>query len=105
MKKVLFATGNESKKKRFQKGLLENGIEILTLNDIDKKIEEKLEEKVQKQVQAAFLKAQELDIDIMNLSKWFLAETGTAPESLRDYELNTQAVAEVIHGVSGGSVQ
>lgn len=39
MKKVLFATGNESKKKRFQKGLLENGIEILTLNDIDKKIE------------------------------------------------------------------
>ena len=30
MKKVLFATENESKAKRFKKGLLENDIEIIT---------------------------------------------------------------------------
>lgn len=39
MKKVLFATGNESKVKRFKKGLLENDIEIITLNNIDAKVE------------------------------------------------------------------
>lgn len=39
MKKVLFATGNESKVKRFKKGLLENDIGIITLNDIDAKVE------------------------------------------------------------------
>ena len=40
MKQVLFATGNESKVKRFSKGLLEKEIEIKTLNDIniDRKI-------------------------------------------------------------------
>lgn len=38
MKKVLFATENESKAKRFRKGLLENNIEIITINDIDKKV-------------------------------------------------------------------
>ena len=32
MKKVLFATGNESKAKRFKDGLLRNGIEIITIN-------------------------------------------------------------------------
>lgn len=37
MKKVLFATGNESKVKRFQKGLLAKDIKIVTLNDIDTK--------------------------------------------------------------------
>lgn len=37
MKKVLFATENESKVRRFRKGLLENNIEIITINDIDKK--------------------------------------------------------------------
>ena len=31
MKKVLFATENESKAKRFKKGLLENDIEIITI--------------------------------------------------------------------------
>ena len=35
MKKVLFATENESKVKRFKKGLLENDIEIITINDIE----------------------------------------------------------------------
>jgi len=39
MKKVLFATGNESKAKRFKDGLLRNGIEIITINDIDEDIE------------------------------------------------------------------
>ena len=55
MKKVLFATGNDSKKKRFQKGLLENGIEILTINDIDKKIE--VEETGKDGVENALIKA------------------------------------------------
>ena len=31
MKKVLFATGNEAKAKRFSKGLQEKGIEVITL--------------------------------------------------------------------------
>ena len=39
MKKVLFATGNENKVKRFKSGLLENDIEIITLNNIDAKVE------------------------------------------------------------------
>ena len=39
MKKVLFATGNQSKSKRFSKGLLEKGIEVLSLKDIDTNIE------------------------------------------------------------------
>ena len=39
MIKVLFATGNPSKAKRFSKGLKEKGIEVITLNDIDTKID------------------------------------------------------------------
>ena len=39
MKKVLFATGNDSKAKRFKDGLLRNGIEIITIKDIDEDIE------------------------------------------------------------------
>lgn len=39
MKKVLFATVNESKAKRFKDGLLRNGIEIITIKDIDEDIE------------------------------------------------------------------
>ena len=39
MKKVLFATENESKAKRFKDGLLRNGIEIITIKDIDEDIE------------------------------------------------------------------
>ncbi len=37
MKKVLFATENESKGGRFKNALLKNNIEIITINDIDKK--------------------------------------------------------------------
>lgn len=39
MKKVLFATGNESKVKRFKSGLLKNNIEIISLNNIDSEVE------------------------------------------------------------------
>ena len=39
MKKILFATENESKVERFKKGLLENDIEIISIKDIGKKID------------------------------------------------------------------
>lgn len=39
MKKILFATENQSKKKRFEAGLLEHGIEIITINDIESKLD------------------------------------------------------------------
>lgn len=55
MKKVLFATGNESKAKRFKKGLLENDIEIITLNDIEKKIN--IEENGKDAIENALIKA------------------------------------------------
>ena len=42
MKKVLFATGNPSKAKRFSKGLLDKGIEVITLKDIEKDIKAEL---------------------------------------------------------------
>lgn len=34
MKQILFATGNQSKAKRFSKGLLDKGIEVLSLKDL-----------------------------------------------------------------------
>ena len=42
MKSVVFATGNPAKAKRFSKGLLKNGIEVLSLKDlnIDLNVEE-----------------------------------------------------------------
>lgn len=55
MKKVLFATENESKAKRFRKGLLENNIEIITINDIDKKVN--IEENGKNAVENALIKA------------------------------------------------
>lgn len=55
MKKVLFATGNESKAKRFQKGLLEKGIEIITLNDIENNIS--VEENGKNAIENALIKA------------------------------------------------
>ena len=39
MKEILFATKNPSKVKRFSEKLYENGIKIITINDIDKEIE------------------------------------------------------------------
>lgn len=55
MKKILFATENESKAKRFRSGLLENGVEILTINDLDKKIE--IEENGKNAIENALIKA------------------------------------------------
>lgn len=55
MKKVLFATGNESKAKRFKKELLENDIEIITLNDIEKNID--IEENGKDAIENALIKA------------------------------------------------
>lgn len=55
MKKVLFATENESKVKRFQNGLLKKGIEILAINDIDQKIE--VEENGNNAIENATIKA------------------------------------------------
>lgn len=34
--KILFATGNDKKAKRFSKGLLEREIEVISLKDIDR---------------------------------------------------------------------
>lgn len=55
MKKVLFATANESKGKRFKEGLLKNNIEIITLNDIEEKIE--VEENGKNAIENALIKA------------------------------------------------
>ena len=35
MKKILFATGNATKAKRFSKGLLDNNFEVISLKDVD----------------------------------------------------------------------
>ena len=55
MKKVLFATENESKCKRFKNELLKNNIEIITINDIDKKID--IDENGQNAIENALIKA------------------------------------------------
>ena len=52
---ILFATGNPSKVKRFAKGLEKAGISILTLNDIDKKVE--IEENGKNAIENAVIKA------------------------------------------------
>ena len=41
MKQIIFATTNQSKSKRFSKGLKELGIEVLSLKDIDVKLDVK----------------------------------------------------------------
>ena len=55
MKKVLFATGNPTKAKRFSNGLKEKGIEVITLKDIDTKIE--IEENGKNAIENAIIKA------------------------------------------------
>lgn len=55
MRKILFATGNPSKAKRFSKGLEEKGIEIISLKDIDTKIE--IEENGKDAIENALIKA------------------------------------------------
>lgn len=53
--KILFATGNPTKAKRFSKGLLEKGIEVITLKDIDKEVE--VEENGKNAIENALIKA------------------------------------------------
>ena len=57
MKKIVFATGNPSKAKRFKKGLNENNIEILTLKDLN--IELETEENGSSAIENALIKARE----------------------------------------------
>ena len=53
--KVLFATGNASKAKRFSNGLEANNIEVISLNDIDTSIE--VEENGKDAIENALIKA------------------------------------------------
>lgn len=55
MIKVLFATENESKSKRFKDNLLKKGIEIITINDIENKID--IEENGENAIENALIKA------------------------------------------------
>ena len=55
MKEILFATNNPSKVKRFEKGLLEKGIKIKTLNDFNFDIE--VEENGKNAIENALIKA------------------------------------------------
>ncbi len=53
--KILFATGNETKAKRFTRGLNEKGIEVISLKDIDTKID--VEEDGKDAIENALIKA------------------------------------------------
>ena len=53
--KILFATGNPSKAKRFSKGLLDHNIEVLTLKDLDLDVE--VEETGKTAIENALIKA------------------------------------------------
>lgn len=55
MKRVLFATGNESKSKRFSNGLQKKGIEVITLKDINEDLE--IEENGNNAIENALIKA------------------------------------------------
>ena len=57
MKQIIFATTNESKAKRFSKGLKELGIEVLSLKDIDIKLD--VEEDGNTAIENALIKARE----------------------------------------------
>ena len=55
MKKIFFATENESKAERFRKKLLAKNIEIITINDLKEKID--IEENGQNAIDNALIKA------------------------------------------------
>ena len=57
MKQIIFATSNESKAKRFSKGLKELGIDVLSLKDIDVKLD--VEEDGNTAIENALIKARE----------------------------------------------
>lgn len=55
MKQIVFATGNQSKSKRFSKGLLEKNIEVLSLKDLE--IELDIEENGKDAIENSLIKA------------------------------------------------
>ena len=57
MKQIIFATSNQSKSRRFSKGLKELGIEVLSLKDIDIKLD--VEEDGSTAIENALIKARE----------------------------------------------
>ena len=57
MKQIIFATTNQSKSRRFSKGLKELGIEVLSLKDIDIKLD--VEEDGSTAIENALIKARE----------------------------------------------
>ena len=57
MKKIVFATNNPTKAKRFSKGLLENNIEVLSLKDLDISLD--IDESGDDVISNALLKARE----------------------------------------------
>ncbi len=57
MKQIIFATTNESKSKRFSKGLKEHKIEVLSLKDIDIKLD--IDENGSNAIENALIKARE----------------------------------------------
>ena len=57
MKQIIFATTNESKSKRFSKGLKQLGIEVLSLKDIDIKLD--VDEDGGAAIENALIKARE----------------------------------------------
>ena len=67
MKEILFATSNESKSKRFSKGLEEHGIKVLSLKDIDIDID--VDENGKDAIENAIIKAKAyssvVDIPVM----------------------------------------
>ena len=67
MKKIFFATENQSKVNRFKNGLLNLGIEIISIKDIDKKVD--VEENGKDAIENALIKARAykdiLDIPVM----------------------------------------
>lgn len=57
MKQIIFATTNQSKSRRFSKGLKELGIEVLSLKDVDIKLD--VEEDGSTAIENALIKARE----------------------------------------------
>ena len=55
MKQILFATGNKAKGNRFSRGLLKNGIEVITLTDINVDID--VDENGNNAIENALIKA------------------------------------------------
>lgn len=68
MKEILFATGNETKAKRFSKGLLEKGIEVKSLLEINVDID--VEENGKNAIENAIIKARayEKETDMITIA-------------------------------------